>query len=233
MFIAICDDNSLEKENVSNMLDNYFLDKGLNYKIDDYENGINLIYEIQDGTNYDLIILYIQDYLGIEIARDLRKMNYNGKIIFITNTAEFAVASYEVEATGYLLKPYSYKKLCTVMDRVIKDYEINIYRIRQRNSMVKVTYKDILYVESNNSKCILHSDDGNNYTIYKKLNKIEEELNDSRFLRCHQSYLVNMDCICKADKQFEVSNGDTVNIRQRNLKSIKQIYFDYINNKNL
>lgn len=233
MFIAISDYNSLERKTISSMIDNYFLDKGLNYKIDEYTNGVNLIYEIQDGIDYDLIILYIQDYSGIEIAKDLRKLDYNGKIIFITDTAEFAVASYEVEATGYLLRPYSYKKLCTVMDRVIKDYEINIYRIRQRNSMVKVTYKDILYVESNNSKCILHSDDGSNYTIYKKLNKIEEELNDSRFLRCHQSYLVNMDCICKADKQFEVSNGDTVNIRQRNLKSIKQIYFDYINSKNL
>lgn len=233
MFIAISDYNSLERKTISSMIDNYFLDKGLNYKIDEYTNGVNLIYEIQDGIDYDLIILYIQDYSGIEIAKDLRKLDYNGKIIFITDTAEFAVASYEVEATGYLLRPYSYKKLCTVMDRVIKDYEINIYRIRQRNSMVKITYKDILYVESNNSKCILHSDDGSNYTIYKKLNKIEEELNDSRFLRCHQSYLVNMDCICKADKQFEVSNGDTVNIRQRNLKSIKQIYFDYINSKNL
>lgn len=231
MFIAICDDSTHERKSILSMLDNYFSDKGLNYRIDEYASSLNLIYEIQDGMDYDLVIMYIQDQLGIEVARDLRKMDYNGKIIFITNTAEFAVVSYEVEATGYLLKPYSYEKLCTVMDRVIKDYEINVYRIRQRNSMVKVIYKDILYVESNNSKCILHSDDGSSYVIYKRLNKIEEELNDNRFLRCHQSYLVNMDCICKADKHFEVSNGDTVNIRQRNLKSIKQRYFDYINSK--
>ena len=233
MFIAVCGNKSLELEDASKVLNNYFSDKRLNYKIDKYENGVNLIYEIQDGKDYDLIILYIQDYLGIEMAINLRKMNYNGKIVFITNTAEFAVASYEVEATAYLIKPCSYEKLYAIMDRITKDYEVNVYRIRQRNSMINITYNDILYVESNNSKCILHSNDGNNYTIYKKLSEIEEELNDARFLRCHQSYLVNMDCICKADKEFELSNGDTVNIRQRNLKSIKQIYFDYINSKNL
>lgn len=232
MFIAVCDDNSLDRKGILTLIDEYFLDKGLNYKIDEYIDSVNLVYEFQDGTNYDLVIIYIQNQLGIEVAKDLRKMDYNGKIIFITDTPEFAVESYEVEATGYLLKPYTYEKLSTVMDRVIKDYEVNVYRIRQRNKMVNVTYKDIIYVESNNSKCILHSDDGSNYVIYKRLNEIEEELKDNRFLRCHQSYLVNMDCICKADKQFEVSNGDTVNIRQRNLKSIKQRYFDYIDSKN-
>lgn len=232
MFIAVCDNNSLERKEVLTLINEYFLDKGLNYKIDEYIDSVNLVYEFQDGTNYDLVIIYIQNQLGIEVAKDLRKMDYNGKIIFITDTPEFAVASYEVEATGYLLKPYTYEKLSTVLDRVIKDYEVNVYRIRQRNKMVNITYKDIIYVESNNTKCILHSDDGSNYVIYKRLNEIEEELKDNRFLRCHQSYLVNMDFICKADKQFEVSNGDTVNIRQRNLKSIKQRYFDYIDSKN-
>ena len=38
----------------------------------------------------------------------------------------------------------------------------------------------------------MHCRDGQSYVIYKRLTNIEHELNDARFLRCHQSYLVNM-----------------------------------------
>lgn len=38
-----------------------------------------------------------------------------------------------------------------------------------------------MYVESSNTKCILHRADGRTYHVYKKLNEIESELNDARF----------------------------------------------------
>jgi DNA-binding LytR/AlgR family response regulator len=79
-------------------------------------------------------------------------------------------------------------------------------------------------VESRNNVCILHCSNGREYTIYKKLSEIETQLGDSRFLRCHQSYLVNMSYIAKADKQFELTTGDVVLIRQRNQKEIRSIY---------
>lgn len=233
MYIAVCDDSSLDREIIVDMLSNYFLSKSIFYEITGYENGLDLIYDIQDGRGYDLIFLdiYMADVLGIDVARKLRKINYNGDIVFLTATPDFAVDGYEVEATGYLLKPHSYEKLCRVLDRVTKNYDMDIYRIRQRNSFVSVPYNEILYVESNNSKCILHSKDNNTYVIYKRLTEIENELDDSRFLRCHQSYLVNMNYIRKVDKHFELSNGDTVCIRQRNIKAIKQEYLNYIGNK--
>ena len=69
------------------------------------------------------------------------------------------------------------------------------------------------------------------YVIYKRLGDIESELNDKRFLRCHQSYLVNMNYIKNVDKHFELTNGEIVCIRQRSLKAIRQEYLDYLNSK--
>ncbi len=68
------------------------------------------------------------------------------------------------------------------------------------------------------------------YNIYKKLNEIESELNDSRFLRSHQSYLVNMDYIIEAGNQFQLSTGDVVLIRQRHVKEIRNQYLKYNEN---
>ena len=119
------------------------------------------------------------------------------------------------------------------MDKITKKYDTGIYRIKQRSNIVTVRFDDILYIESSNSRCILHNDNNTSYIIYKRLNDIETELNDKRFLRCHQSYLVNMDYIKNADKQFELINGEIVCIRQRNLKAIKQEYLNYLNSKNM
>ena len=97
--------------------------------------------------------------------------------------------------------------------------------------MTKVVYHEILYIESSNSKCILHDKSGRTYTIYKTLNTVEKELGDRRFLRCHQSFLVNMDHIKQISNQFLLSNGDSVPIRQRGLKPVRQMYFDYASSK--
>ena len=230
MYILICDDNSQEREIFTNLINDYFSDKSFNYDINCYKNGKSLLYDIEDGKQADVIFLdvYMDEILGIDVARILRDMGYKGEIVFITGTADFAIDGYDVGATGYLLKPCSYSKLCTVMDRIMQNFDLDLYSIRQRNSVVRLKLNSILYVESVNSKCILHSDTGENYVIYKRLNEIQNELNDDRFLRCHQSYLVNMNHIQQADKNFILNNGDTVSIRQRELKNIKELYFDYI-----
>lgn len=225
----------LDREIVTDFLYDYFINKNINYFISEYIGGKELIYDIQDGKDFDLIFLdiYMQGDLGINVAKKLRnKLNYKGQIVFLTGTANFAVESYDVEAAGYLIKPLIPEKLKRVMNRIIKNYSVGFYRIQLRTKIVTVKFDDILYIESSNSKCILHSHNKNEvYNIYKKLTEIESELDDKRFLRCHQSYLVNMDYIKNADKQFELINGDVVCIRQRNLKSIKQEFINYVSRK--
>lgn len=235
MNIGVCDDSLLDREILSDFLTDYFNKKGIEYKIYNYISGKDLIYDIQDGKSLDLIFLdiYIENELGINIAKQLRKeINFNSQIVFLTATVDFAVDSYEVEASGYLLKPISAKKLCMVMDKVTKRYDIGKYRIKQRKNILTLSFDDILYIESSNSRCILHSNN-TNYIIYKRLDDIESELNDKRFLRCHQSYLVNMNYIKNVDKQFELTNGDIVCIRQRNLKAIRQEYINYLNSRDM
>ena len=93
--------------------------------------------------------------------------------------------------------------------------------------MTRIAYRDILYIESSNSKCMIHTVSGRVHTAYKTLNTIEKELNDSCFLRCHQSFLVNMDHVRQIGKEFLLSNGETIPIRQRGVKPVRQAYMAY------
>ena len=230
MRIAVCDDSSLDRELFVALLYHYFVNKPISNEIIQYENGIDLLHDFEDDMWFDIVFLdiYMNDLLGIDVAHKLRSLGYRGHIIFLTATADFAVDSYEVEALGYLLKPQSLEKLSQVMDRAIRGMTANTYQVKKHAKIIRVPYHEILYVESMNSKCIMHCCNGQSYVIYKRLTDIEHELNDKRFLRCHQSYLVNMDYIHQMDSQFTLVTGDTVSIRQRDLKAIRQRVLSYL-----
>lgn len=60
-----------------------------------------------------------------------------------------------------------------------------------------------------------------------RLTEFESQLSDSRFLRSHQSYLVNMDQVNYVDEQFVLSNGERVPIRVRHKNKIMEKYHQY------
>lgn len=229
MNIAICDDNLLDRELIVDLLEYHFSTESIPCKIDQYKDGNNLIYEVEEDHLYDIIFLdiFMGKFLGIDIAKKLRDLKFNGEIIFLTASSDFAVDSYDVSAGGYILKPISYEKLKKVIKKSTSKLGTSSYRVRHRSNFLLIPYDEITYIESNNSKCILHRKTGESYNIYKKLGEIERELNDSRFLRSHQSYLVNMDYIIEAGNKFQLSTGDHVLIRQRQLKEIRLQYLRY------
>lgn len=233
MRIAVCDDSAFDRALLVELLQQHLAQRSLPVEIVQYDNGVNLLCDMEEEAWFDIVFLdiYMNDVLGIDVARKLRALRYNGEIIFLTASSDFAVDSYDVAAAGYLLKPISVEKLCLFVDRIIQNFDANTYQVRNRSKVVRIPFREILFVESSNSKCILHREGGESYTIYKRLGEIELELTDPRFLRCHQSFLVNMDFIQRMEKQFLLTTGDTVLVRQHDLRSIRQTYLDYVAHK--
>ena len=61
---------------------------------------------------------------------------------------------------------------------------------------------DIMYIDSDKHNVTLHLSDGSEIITVDKLGEIEKRINEKRFLRCHQSYLVNMDYIKDVEDDF-------------------------------
>lgn len=227
--VAICDDSAMEREVLAEYLRHYCNTHAITYSCTMYDCGEPLYYELGDGGWFDMILLDImmKPSLGIDIARRLREIHYKGTIVFCTGTLDFAPDSFEVGASGYLLKPYNPATFERTMNRILSGMIENTYAIKNRAQVLHIPRDEILYVESRNSQCILHQVGGKSYTLYKKLSEIEEELIAPCFLRCHQSFLVNMNFIKAVDKDFTLENGDVVLIRKKNLKELRQTYYDY------
>lgn len=234
MRIAVCEDNELHRDIFSCMLNRYATEKSLDFVIAPYDNGTGFLYDIEDGAYFDVVFLdiYMKDMLGIDTAHHLRANGYKGSIIFLTATPDFALESYDVGADGYLLKPLDYSKLETVLDGITNETIPCTYQICHRSSVTNLAYHEILYIESQNTKCVIHTVSGENYSVYKTLNTIENELNDQRFFRCHQSFLVNMVHIRQIDKDFLLKNGERIPIRQRGIKQAREAFVEYTAQKN-
>ena len=200
--VAICDDSALERDILADFLSHYCNAHAIDYSCKMYDSGEPLYYELGDGGWFDIILLDIlmDPPLGIDVARRLREIGYKGTIVFCTAALDFAPDSFEVGASGYLLKPYTPETFERTMHRVLSDIVENTYAIKNRSQVLHIPREEIMYVESHNSQCIL---------------------------RCHQSFLVNMNYVKAVDKDFILTNDDVVLIRKKNLKELRQIYFDY------
>ncbi len=71
------------------------------------------------GGRYDVVFLdiYLPGITGMETARRLRAADPVCRIIFTTSSDDFAVESYEVDSTYYLVKPYTQRQLWAALDR--------------------------------------------------------------------------------------------------------------------
>ena len=103
-----------------------------------------------------------------------------------------------------------------------------ILTVKRKGKLYRIAYQDIEYIESQARVCRIFATDNRCFVTTCKLNDLEEKLSDKRFLRCHQSYLVNMDHIQSAGDNFIMDSGDIVQIRQNGAKEIKEKYEEYI-----
>lgn len=137
----------------------------------------------------------------------------------------------ESAAGGYLLKPIAGDKVDIVLNRFMESRYPKIKKsllMVNGSSSGRIAYDDILYIESQRMNLRIVCNNGVEHTIRKKLDEVQTELTQPRFLRCNQSYIVNMDYIIRADKDFTMDNGDRIPIKVRDRKRIRDQYFTYV-----
>lgn len=232
--IAICDDSIEELETINSYIEKSLIELGLSFKISSFNEGQDLIEHINSSKEvYDIIFLdiYMKFSNGINIARKIREFDKECKIIFITSSTENVVDSYDVRAFYYILKPINKEKLGSVIRMAIEglNKENKQVIIKNKKGIYRIAYKDISYAESNARVVNLHLKSGGIISFYSKLEAFIQSLQDERFLKCHKSFVVNMDCIVKIENNnIFITDYITIPISSNNTSKIKEMYFNYL-----
>ena len=222
--IAICDVDKLSVKILKCITSDYFDKRHIQSNFSIYTDTKSLLQDFEE--DYLTANLLFMDSAGIDTCRILRKKNFNEPIVLTAESEKNAILGYDIDARAYILKPYDYNVIFRHLDHIFHSLN-GFYTIQKNSQIIHIPLYRILFCESNGSRCIIHCKEIADYTIYKKLSDVEAEICDNHFIRCHQSYLVNMDYIIKADNCFILSTGDIIPIRQSKLKQIKDYYLDY------
>lgn len=157
--VALVEDEQKYVEQISSYLEKYGKEKDLaiRFKVYSDVDGILEDYNMQ----YDIILMDIQMKFvnGMSAASEIRKIDSEVMIIFITNYDSYAAKGYEVGALDYVLKPVSFFMLSNKLDKAImrlnnkKGHEI---LINTKEGNKRVNINDMLYMESNGHEIIYH-----------------------------------------------------------------------------
>lgn len=228
--IVLCDDVELERQILKELLTLYFEETGEEVSIVEYESGEDLISDVEEGyLEADLLFLdiYMKGMNGMETARKLREMDRKGPIVFLTASPDYAIESYDVQASAYLLKPYDAEKIKELTARLLKDEQKKRIAVKCKRQYRYPYVDDIIYIESNLHAVTIHLADGPDIVTTEKLGELESRIGEKQFIHCHQSFLVNMDYIRDVDEDFLLSDGTRVPIRVRGRKEIIDEYHNY------
>lgn len=210
MRIAVCDDDDNELARLMELMKEYQLSRGVTHDCRFFHNSTEFLCGIRGGE-YDLVLLDVimPGVSGVEVARELREVDKNVKLIFLSSSPEFALESYSVGAYYYLLKPADAKSLFSLLDkagdelRILKEQGLVL---KDRKGIVRISFSELEYVEVINKTVSFHLADGEVREVAIALGDIEEKLaKRPEFIKTHRSYLVNLNYVETVDASCVVT----------------------------
>jgi two-component system, LytTR family, response regulator len=150
----------------------------------------------------DLVFLDIDmpDLSGIELIEtlSLKKELKLPKFILTTGHQEFALKGFEYGVFDYIVKPVTYKRFSTAIDRYIEFFKSQSRESTQNDTFffaetegkkVRINFDEILYIESAGNYVSIHKVD-KRHVLLKSLAEIEQMLDPKIFMRIHKSFIV-------------------------------------------
>lgn len=163
---------------------------------------------------------------GMDVAKQMRQMDYSGDLIFLTLFSEFVFEGYNVNAFHYILKPVDIETLHPVLSALINKHTNYYYFLKNRQEIEQIPYQQIITISSNLHDVIIMTAD-KNYTDRTPIREIEANLPPT-FIRCHRSCIVNLHHITKINKTtIHLTNHLTQPIGRKYLTEVKKTYLSY------
>lgn len=231
--IAICDDEKIFCDYLREKLTAILKGMRENYILECYESIADFR---RAEAAFDILFLDVQmmDGNGIQLAKEYKKKNETCAMIFISSFPEFVFEVFSLEAVDYLCKPVLEDKLKKALERALKKVERNGKKslfIQTLHWCKSVRFQSILYCEVIDRKLYLHTLQ-EVIVYYGKIDELEKQL-DSRFFRCHRSYIVNLDyLIAYANGQITLKNQECIPVSRLRQKEFMQVMLHYMKGKN-
>lgn len=151
---------------------------------------------------------------GLECAKVFTEINPKVKIIFATAHSEYMANAFEIYAFDYLLKPFKMERILNTLSRIEEmtvakesysdntasvqplvksnsDNDGNKLLVKSKEQVFFVEKSDIIFIERENSITNIVTAE-ETYHTSTSLTDLEDKLFGGQFMRCHKSYIINI-----------------------------------------
>ncbi|WP_394967088.1 LytR/AlgR family response regulator transcription factor [Candidatus Allofournierella merdipullorum] len=215
--IAIVEDEDSCAKQMEEYLARYAAESGEEFETVRFCDGDEILENYR--AQYDIILMDVQMKFmdGMTAAEEIRKVDPEVVIIFITNMAQYAIRGYAVDALDYVLKPVSYFAFSQRLERAIGRMKRRARRymtIAIRGGARKLDISSILYVESQGHNLVFVTEE-EEHTTTGTIREVEEKLGSFGFFRCNKGCLVNLEhvdgvrdgCAIVSGRALPISRG--------------------------
>ncbi len=229
MRIAICDDDKEELARISSFLDKYQREHNASLTYKAFHSGVELLSTVRSGD----FELYLLDVImpavnGVEVAKEIRSFDTEAKIVFLTSSPEFAVASYTVKAMDYILKPVEEGRLFGVLNELMTDSQKpqEGLTVKAKSGITRILFSRLVYVEVVNKQVYFHLSDNSVREITARLSEFEQPLlARPEFMRVHRSYIVNLFQINELTANgLTTHQGNSIPVSRALYKEVRDAY---------
>ncbi|WP_036154462.1 LytR/AlgR family response regulator transcription factor [Maribacter forsetii] len=158
----------------------------------------NPLEALQLMKEHDVDVLFLDIQMPEIKGTDFAKMvDSNTKIIFTTAYSQYALEGYELNAVDYLLKPITFERFVTAVNKVKSNKIVeksDSFTIKSGYDLHKVKFEDIQYIVSDSEYVTFHMAD-KKIISNQRLKALEQELPSAMFMRVHRSYIINKNSV--------------------------------------
>jgi len=188
----------------------------------------------------DLVFLDINldDGNGFDVLDATKKLDF--QTVFTTAFDEFALKALKQEAVDYLLKPIDLEELESAVQKTIKRID-SINEQHKETAVIKkdrlilslfdglqvIKFKDLLYCKSDKGYTSFYLENGKSFMASKPIKNFETQFVSPKFIRVHQSYIVNLDYVDRYDKSgvIHLVNREEIPVSTRRKESFLKAFF--------
>ena len=233
MRVAIAEDELHTRTEIRQLLLRFASENGVSFEITEFADGDSITDNYQ--SDYDLILMDVEMPFvdGMTAAEEIRKVDQEVTIIFITNAPQYAIKGYKVGALDYILKPLSYyafsesirRAISKIRARRMDDFYI---MIPVKGGARRIGINSICYVEVIDHDLFYHV--GNEVIETRgTIREVESELTPHHFFKCNKGCLINLAKVTGYHKN-DVTVGQHVlpvsRSRKKPLQEAIHVYLD-------
>ena len=156
MRILICDDEIHYTNAIKESIERWKrITRNDSITYDIFRSSEDMLDSLRNQTIYDLVFLDIQfptELNGLQVATQLRMLNDQVVIVFVSNYDEYAIDGYKVNALRFLTKPISDSQVFECLDIAYRQWQItssnSVIILETKQQIHRVAYKSIVYIES-------------------------------------------------------------------------------------